>query len=211
MQQEITVGVALAAAVLYLPLSHRGPGALRSAVKTAPVALFAALAWGAGAPGLLAGALALSALGDLALSRAGERAFLAGLGAFALGHLCYLGLFAGAVGGVPLWPALALVGLAGSTELWLAPHTGALRQPVRIYVILICAMGIAAAGLPGAARLATLGAALFLASDVILALQLFRMAPDTTAARAAGWALWALYICGQALILFAFLPPPALS
>ncbi|MGR3710761.1 MAG: lysoplasmalogenase family protein, partial [Alterinioella nitratireducens] len=51
-------------------------------------------------------------------------------------------------------------------------------------------------------RLALLGAAMFLASDVILSVQIFRLAPGTPAHRNAGRAVWPLYWGGQALIAY---------
>ena len=65
-------------------------------------------------------------------------------------------------------------------------------------------MVVAALSLPDLFRLASVGALLFMASDLILALQMFRMSPDTKRARWAGYALWTLYILGQMTILFAF-------
>ena len=48
----------------------------------------------------LTAALLFGALGDVALSREGDRNFLIGLAAFLIGHLCYIALFttSGAVG-----------------------------------------------------------------------------------------------------------------
>ena len=71
-------GIAALAALAYLPLAGRPVGMLRSLLKTGSVALLALGALTGGAP-LLALALALCALGDWFLSRAGDRAFLAGV------------------------------------------------------------------------------------------------------------------------------------
>ena len=182
--------------------SQRDPSAVRSLLKTASVALLAVAAAVNGGPVLLVLALAFSALGDLALSRDGERAFLTGLGSFALAHLLFILLLAGfAAGWPPLLPVLALVGFAASTELWLAPHTGAMRWPVRVYVLLIAGMGIAALALPATYALVLVGAGLFMASDSFLALQLFRMNPDSRWQDAVSRGLWALYYVAQVLIL----------
>ena len=123
-----------------------GPQSLwRSTIKTLPIALLAVAATWLGTWGL-AIALALSALGDYALSYEGEKPFLIGLIAFALGHFVYVLL------AVPLWqtvhwPMVVVLGLlAISTARWLLPFTGALKIPVAIYVLLICAMGVAAWG-----------------------------------------------------------------
>jgi len=200
----VVVFAALLAALAYLPFTHRDKTLWHSVLKTMPVAVFAGSAAVQGAPGLLVAGLALSALGDWALSRPFERAFMAGLVSFALAHLCYFGLFIGLVETWRILPVILLIGFALSSELWLAPFTGDMRWPVRVYVGLICAMVMAALSLPDLFRLASVGALLFMASDLILALQMFRMLPDTKRARWAGYTLWTLYILGQMTILFAF-------
>ncbi|HHL22192.1 MAG TPA: lysoplasmalogenase, partial [Aliiroseovarius sp.] len=96
----------LVAALVYLVWVGRGASAGRSVLKTVPLAAFALWAWLADAPGLLVVALVLSALGDLALSRPGERAFLAGLVAFAFAHVAYVVLFSMLAGAWP-WYAFA--------------------------------------------------------------------------------------------------------
>ena len=181
--------------------------AARSAVKTAGVALLAVVGLYAGAVWTVTLGLALGALGDFALSRAGRGWFLAGMAAFAGGHLAYALAFAGAAlaaGAPPLpWAALGLLALLlASTELWLAPRTGDLRGPVRGYVVVIGLMAAAALlvpGGPGRGLLLT-GAAAFVASDLILALRLFVLRDEGAKGRA-GLLLWPLYAGGQALIL----------
>lgn len=181
---------------------HRGPGRWKTAVKAVPLTAFAAAGVAGFADPVIIAALVLSAAGDIALSRRGERAFLAGLVAFALAHVAYAAAFFGlSTGAPPLLPAVALVALALSTEVWLTPHGGALRWPVRIYVTLITVMGLAALALPGARALALAGAMAFILSDAILALQRFRMAQASVWQRPASVALWLLYVGGQALIL----------
>ncbi len=202
---------ALLAALAYLPLANRPPSLPRSALKTAPLLLLAAAARAAEAPAPLTLALLLSALGDLALSREGRAAFLSGLSAFALAHLAYVALFlnmapAPLLAGIARHPAaaLAMLLLAASSEVWLAPHAGPLRWPVRAYVLAITAMGLAA--LTTGSALPSTGAALFILSDFILALRMFRIRPGTPASARAGRAVWALYIAGQSLILLGGAP-----
>ncbi len=204
----------LVAAVAYLPWAAAVSTPLRSAAKTLPLAAFALSAWLAGASPYLVMALALSALGDFALSHVGRAAFLYGLASFALAHLLYVLVFT-AASGAPLWEAFAitpaaaaaLVLMALSTEIWLVPYVGRLTWPVRIYVGLIAAMGLAALTLPAGLALAKGGAALFIASDLILAIRRFRMRPGHAVAVPAAWATWGLYISGQSLILMAFAAP----
>lgn len=74
---------------------------------------------------------------------------------------------------------IAFALLAGSTVFWLLPHTGALRGPVIGYVGVISLMGVSAwsvvASLGGVlGGLIALGAGLFISSDIVLSLQLFR-------------------------------------
>lgn len=183
-----------------------------AAVKTASTGLLAGLLAtlpGAGWFWLVPLGLALGALGDLCLAMRGERYFLAGVGAFGLGHLAYAGGFllrSGELGfdGLSLAEGVVLAGLAGlvtSTEVWLAPRTGDLRGPVRGYVGLIGLMGVAAVLLPAAPGQGWLraGAALFILSDLMLAVQMF-VTRDAGMRRSLALLLWPAYWGGQALI-----------
>lgn len=204
--------VAAAGAVIALVYQARvndDVSALRSVLKTAPVALFSLAAMMSGAPWLLALGLALGAVGDFALSRKAEAAFMAGLGSFALAHLAYAVVFVGVEGRLApfdltalRWLGVAaLVIMAQSTVLWLLPYTGGLKRPVAAYVAIISAMGLAALHLPAAQALAMLGAGLFVASDIVLSVELFRMKEGSPATRIASHLVWPLYWVGQGLIL----------
>ena len=192
----------LVAALAYLPLAGAATSPLRSLLKVLPLGLLALSAWVADGPVFLVAALIFSALGDLALSRDGRSSLLYGLSAFALAHLVYILLFLGQ-SQAALWdafalsplPAILMVALALSTEIWLAPHTGKLRWPVTAYVALIAAMMLAALTLD--ATLVIIGAVFFVLSDLILALRLFR----GVSSRVADWLVWVFYIAGQALIV----------
>lgn len=184
----------------------RDPSLLRSAIKTGAVGALALLALSYGASGLLVLALTLSAIGDLALSRAGERAFLIGLCGFALAHVAYIALFSAmGIGLPPLMPSIALILYAIASEVWLAPYTGDMKWPVRVYVVLITLMGLAALTLPGGLNVALIGAGAFIASDTLLAVQLFRLDPASPLHRIISPALWVLYYGAQGLILWAVL------
>lgn len=175
-----------------------GPGA--SAAKTGAVAVLALIAVAAGAPLPVVLGLGFGALGDFCLTRRGERAFLAGMAAFAAGHLLYvLWMFTPPNAIRALW-ALPVAVLALSAEWWLLPRTGALAWPVRGYIWIIAAMAAAAATLPGAYWLAIPGAALFLISDLLLSLRLF-VITDPARQRMLSRLLWPAYWSGQALIL----------
>lgn len=172
----------------------------RSAIKTGAMAGLAAAGVALGAPFWVVMGLALGALGDFCLSRPGTVAFLAGMGAFAAGHMAYAVYF-WHVGPVPplfVPLSVALLALVATTELWLAPHTGALRWPVRGYVVVITVMGIAALAQP--VPLILIGAGLFIVSDVLLALALF-VVPAASWHWVLAVTVWSAYWLGQFLIL----------
>lgn len=198
------------AAVHWRVAAREGARSVRGAlVKAASVAVLALGGVVMGAPGAVAGGLALGAAGDFALARPGARWFLAGMAAFAAGHLAYVAAFAAmGAGWPPLWLGVALLALAASTELWLAPRTGDLRGPVRGYVAVIVVMALAAGGLPAGHGLVQLGVAMFVASDLLLALDRFVLR-GALARRVCALALWPLYWGGQALILWGALSPAA--
>ncbi|WP_298569482.1 lysoplasmalogenase [uncultured Aliiroseovarius sp.] len=197
----------LMCAAAYLPLTSASASWSRSIIKTVPVLAFSFAAYAGGVGPFLVAALFLSALGDFGLSRDGDGPFLYGLSAFALAHLVYILHFM-SVSNAPLWDAFSsapvaaiiLVALMVSTELWLATHTGHLQWPVRIYVVIIGAMGLAALTLPFGWMV--IGAVLFIVSDVILAINLFRMSDTHHHRMKAGYAVWTLYVAGQVLILW---------
>jgi uncharacterized membrane protein YhhN len=204
--------VAAGFALWYFFLSNAAETWLRSVVKTVPLLLLALIATKGGAPGVLALAFGASAAGDLCLSRPGQKPFLIGMGFFAAAHVAFITAFLTA-SGLTLWgsaaeqPVLtvALILLLLSTEVWLAPFAGDLKLPLRAYALVIGAMALAASGLPQGASPARIGAAMFVLSDLLIAVQMFRLNPETWRFRATGYALWSLYFMGQALILTAFL------
>ena len=196
----------LALALIYLTMKDAPPSWPRSVVKTVPLTAFTLAAYFAGEQPWLVAGLALSAFGGFALSRRGEAAFLAGLSAFALAHLAYIVLFL-TLSAAPLWGAFsaepvigsALVAFGLSVEVWLVPFVGRLRWPVRAYVLVLTLMGLAAFTLPPG--VITLGALLFIASDTMLALQLFRLEENNPLSGPLGAGVWSFYVVGQALIL----------
>jgi uncharacterized membrane protein YhhN len=173
--------------------------------------LAAAVVWPVGAgdsaavrPWLVA-ALAASLAGDVLLLAPGR--FIAGLVAFLLAHLAYLGAFAQLPGSVPwlvLGVALTGVVVASVGRLLLAAARRAgLGVPVAVYGTVICGMAIAATrtGLPAA----ILGAWLFVASDAMLAWGRFQ-APSAGSPRgpaALRVAVMVTYHAGQVLLFAA--------
>lgn len=211
----------LAAAALMAALAYwlgycwrESPGQTGAALKTVSTGLLAAILalWALDLnPALwpMALGLALGALGDWLLAQRSKAAFLSGMGAFGIGHLVYAGamLIRGAdigfdgLSAAELAAGAALLMLLISTEVWLAPRTGALRGPVRAYVAMIGAMAMVLAILPGhpGQGMLRLGGALFILSDLLLALRLFVVA-DPARQRRLSLALWPAYWAGQALI-----------
>jgi len=193
--------IAAACALAYLAMTARPASLMRSAVKTASVALLALMVLVSGGPVLLVLALALCALGDWLLSRETEATFMAGVGAFAAGHLAYVALFlthpASDTGQLaaqwPLVAGLAALGLVMASLL--APRAGDLKGPVLAYVPIILGMGLAALTLPQAGVLAWVlpADAAFIASDMILATEKFLLPPGHPALRLTPYLVWPLY------------------
>ena len=161
---------------------YRGDARLRWIAKPAASAAFVAAAFAGGAADSAYGAWVLAALelclfGDVLLIPAGQKTFLAGMGAFAAGHAAYIaafltgepaptGLFLAGAGAMAVFAALSL--------RWLWPHLGAFRAPVAIYTAIIAAMVVASflAAPPGSAAPSALviaGAVGFAVSDLAVA------------------------------------------
>ncbi|WP_458085452.1 lysoplasmalogenase [Streptomyces malaysiensis] len=129
-----------------------------------------------GGPWPLPAALLCGCGGDVLLQIGGETAFLAGMGCFAAGHLCYLALFARAGrcrAAARMEPRTAAWVAAGYGVAWLGtvallwPGLAAhLRLPVAGYSLLLTAMALAALG---AGPWTGLGGALFMLSDTLIA------------------------------------------
>ncbi|MFC3615528.1 lysoplasmalogenase family protein [Lutimaribacter marinistellae] len=204
----LILGLAAACALIYLPLASRPASVPRTAFKTTSVALLACGSALAGLPWLLTLALALCAIGDALLAQDNEQSFMAGVGAFAAGHLAYVALFLGHPNSdtaqilqSPLaLAALAALGLVMAVSL--APRAGALRGPVLAYIPVILAMGVAVLSLPNAT--AQLAALAFVASDTVLASEKFLLPDDHPARRVTPWLVWPLYWGAQAGFVLAF-------
>ncbi|WP_319546897.1 lysoplasmalogenase [Ruegeria conchae] len=203
---------AAACALAYMPLTARPASTLRSTLKTASVALLAAIAALTSAPWLLIVALTLCAIGDALLSRETDSTFMAGIGAFAVGHLTYIVLFLTSPGSnlelifdhpTTFW-SLIILGIVMATLL--APRAGDLKIPVLAYIPIILGMGITVLALPdtGALRWALPAAIAFIASDLILATEKFLLPAKHPALKLTPYLVWPLYWGAQAGFLIAF-------
>ncbi|MEO4000630.1 lysoplasmalogenase [Mesorhizobium sp. CAU 1732] len=199
-------------AFFYLAALRQPPSWRRTVAKTAATGLLAVLAVMEGGPWLLVAALALSAAGDAFLSQDGEPAFLSGLGSFLLAHVAYVALFVMTGAGIEILTAqtwripLPVIVLIASVPLILRliPAVGdALRIPVAVYVAAILAMMIASAMVP--APIIMIGAALFVASDAILASERFLLGASSWHRIWTGPAVWVLYYLAQLAITLGFL------
>ncbi|MGY0023032.1 lysoplasmalogenase [Streptomyces sp. cg35] len=147
-----------------------GADAVHTAVKPLLMLVLVAYVVASGGPRLLWAALLCGWGGDVLLLFDQDAAFLAGMGCFAAGHVCYLVLFRrhgrprarGRLLGAGY--AVVLVAMIGS--LWPDLPAG-MRGPVAAYSVLLTAMAY------GASRLGTVagvGGALFLLSDALIAM-----------------------------------------
>ncbi|AVO36947.1 lysoplasmalogenase [Pukyongiella litopenaei] len=211
----IAMPLAVTCALIYLPLASRPPSTGRTVAKTGAVGLLALAAWAAQGPALLVLALLLCSLGDACLSRSGDRAFITGAGAFALGHLVLIALFLGDPAADParilapprIWIALGLGVLVLAVLRWIGPRAGAMRGVVSAYIPVILAMGLAALCLPGDGRLALVvpAALAFMLSDTVLAIEKFALPPDHPALRWTPGIIWPFYWGAMFGIWYAFI------
>ncbi|CAD0183371.1 YhhN-like protein [Ruegeria sp. THAF57] len=205
--------IAAACALVYLPMSPKPASGLRSVLKTLSVAILALIAARQGAPLLLTTALALCAVGDALLSRDSDSTFMAGIGAFAAGHLAYIALFLSHPSSETalildrpgfFW-SLIILGIIAATLL--APRAGELKVPVLGYIPIILGMGLTVLAVPdiGPLRWALPAALAFIASDLILATEKFLLPPNHPSLRFTPYMVWIFYWGAQAGLLIAFL------
>ena len=191
------LGVFAAAAAAHLVGQLAGAGWLVHATKPVLMPALAACAAARGAPRALVAGLGFGWAGDVLLQMGGDGPFLAGMGAFGAGHVCYLALFRRQTR-LPrprerwLVVAYAAAWAAGVGALWPGLDPG-LRGPVAAYSLLLAVMAL------GAARFgprAGAGGALFLLSDTLIATDL----ADWPQLPAAGFWVMATYLAAQYLI-----------
>ena len=133
---------------------------------------------GEGAAAMLAViGLLFSSGGDIALALDRKKYFVVGLSLFLIAHLFYVMAFLQGQGTVTftakLWTGALLV-LMLALGGWLFPVLGKLRGPVTLYMLVIAAMGVAAAIHPHAFPYLFPGALLFILSDSLIATDKFR-------------------------------------
>ena len=209
---------AVLAALYWVRFCYRPASWPKTVVKTGAVLPLALAAWLAGGPSALVLALLLCALGDYLLSRPSETEFMAGVGAFAAGHIAYVVLFLTHptadpaqvfTSGHALYiSALVLLGAVMMRVLW--SRAGDLRVPVMIYVPVILSMGVSVLALPslGSLALALPAALLFILSDFTLAFEMFILGEGHRLRRFTPFIVWPAYWGAQLLFLLAFTVNP---
>lgn len=201
----IILSVAVIAGLSYFAILPGPPNHRRAVWKTLPVLLLAVYALIMDAPVLLVLALLLSALGDAFLAYPGERNFMGGLASFLLAHVAYTVLFLmiGHLGflldePVRLAAAALLVVLAAGLVVLLWRSAGRLAPAVLAYASVIVAMAILSLSVPAVVVFA--GAALFLSSDIVLAIHTFRMDERHPLRGLASIYVWASYFAAQLVL-----------
>ena len=205
------IGVGLAAALAYGTYYLKRPHTwARAGVKTAFMAAFAGALVAAGAPAPLILAVIASAFGDFFLAFNKKSLLPFGILAFLIAQLLYVLIF-GAVwffsgDNAPLAPRYIAMGAVIATAfgflIWMAPKLGWMALAVVPYALAITLMGVTAMWLPWTAWPAMLGALSFLASDFVLAAELFRLPPDSPARRFTAPVVWWTYVAAQILIIW---------
>lgn len=176
-------------AAIHIRAEYRGPRQQIYIFKPLTMLLIGLMAiLGQGAPPvykyLILIGLLFSLMGDIFLMLPSDR-FVAGLVAFLIAHLFYIGAFVPEIGVLRWWPLIPFAVFGAGIYLYLAPSLGKLKLPVLLYVGVIMVMAWVAferwiqTGQSGA-LMAACGAVLFVVSDTILAINRFR-APFTSA------------------------------
>jgi uncharacterized membrane protein YhhN len=205
------VGAAIAALVDWIAVwsgGRRGLLVERVAKPVVPLLLaVAALAWPEGSLAVPAVrpwvvvALAASLLGDVLLLPPGR--LTGGLVAFLVAHLAYLAAFVqlpGSVGWLVVGTVAAVVVAAtAGRSLVLAARGAGMAAPVAAYLVVICAMAVAATRTDSPAAVA--GAWLFVTSDTLLGWGAFRGAES----RGQRVAVIVTYHLAQLLLVVSFL------
>jgi uncharacterized membrane protein YhhN len=164
---------------------------------------------GAAAIGLI-----LCAIGDGFLAGDPKRWLLPGLVAFLLGHVAYVAMFLTPVPdpwgeptlGLPGWIVAGFVVVAAIWMLrWLWPSLDDMRWPVVAYAVVITAMVVASLTVSRQGAHLALAALLFMASDAILAAEMFKGVKIFGSPRLTAWLIWFLYFGSQLLFAERFL------
>lgn len=199
-----------AALVYGVVFLQRPPSLPRTLTKAAGAASLAVAARFSDAPGLLPLGLALCAVGDACLAGDPKTWLPAGIVVFLVAHLALVALFLeiGALGALTAEPWRA--GVVAVAAIWcvgLVVHLwskfGPLKAAGIAYALALLTTVASALTLPVGFHWAMAGAGLFLASDSILAVRLFRY--EAAPHRLWDHLVWWLYAGAIGLIAWSFL------
>lgn len=121
-------------------------------------------------------------VGDIALLRFSQKAFIAGLVSFLTGHIAMLCALYGLIPAEANIPWLGIImvkiSLATGAFWYLKPHLGSLKPAVLTYCLVLASKGIVAIGLlqaldSDAGLMLAAGALIFMLSDLLLAINRF--------------------------------------
>lgn len=167
MATAFLVAFLVLAVVDWIAVGTRVRGLEYIAKPGALLALLLHAAASGGASGWLVAALGCSLLGDVLLMLPADR-FAAGLGAFLVAHLAYIGAFRAPAGARLAWlVVVVVVSVPLGRRIVGSIARPALRGAVVAYMVVIAAM--VASALASGPPAAVLGALLFLASDSVIA------------------------------------------
>lgn len=199
--------------IFWLGFSWRGPSGRKTLMKGLPLGCL--LLWLAIPPlptAPILGAVFFALVGDIALSRAGPRAFLAGMAAFALAHVALILVFfeLGLAGQALRWGAVIVVlAVSGALGGLLFQRTGPLRWPVLIYVGIIAAMALVGLAIdtpdPMVNALVLAGVALFVVSDALIGVEVFLLPERSRWRRPAQLTIWPTYYLAMVAFIAAAL------
>ncbi|MGJ8558715.1 MAG: lysoplasmalogenase [Litorimonas sp.] len=182
---------------------------MKTLIKVAATAFLTLWAYVLGGPWLLVTALGFGAIGDGFMSGNPKKWLLPGLLAFFVGHLAYLALFMTTphtpIDRVTLSIACGVFFFSGGFVLFLWKSLEEMRWPVVAYTTVIAFMGATAVLLDVGTSFVVIGAAMFILSDVLVAMETFKIEDDARIRLLTSPVLWALYFGGQALIAYGFL------
>lgn len=188
---------------------YRPPSIAKTVIKVATTGLLALWVFGLGGTILLVTALVFGTIGDGFMSGDPKKWLLPGLLAFFAGHLAYLGLFMTTphipLNSITLLIACTVFLFSAGFIAFLWKSLEDMRWPVVAYTAVIALMGATAARLDIGTPLVVIGAAMFILSDVLVALEVFKIDEDASIRRITSPLLWVLYYGGQLLIAYGFL------
>ncbi|MGR3434608.1 MAG: lysoplasmalogenase family protein [Shimia sp.] len=200
----------LAAIVYWLGYSWRGPSDAKTLWKAAATGILFVWLWVFSSElegRAIAWAVLLAWIGDVALSRPGDRAFALGVVAFGGAHVALIWLFVEI--GIAPWrnlPTLALVAAMAAGALVLLPRRAGGTGPIlALYILAIAAMAAMASQVaapdPRVTEAVWLAAALFVASDALIGVERYLLPPGSRLRVPIALTIWPCYWI--ALVLFA--------